>query len=128
MPRGNPENLRVSSPEEARKNGAKGGKASSEARRKKKSLRQALLFLQEQNIGAAWATDPRAKALMLKAGLTEGDCVAMLTAASIINEAVDGNAQMAKIVSDLTASTEEAKRTPAKIVLMFGDNSEETDV
>ena len=36
----NPQNLRVPTSEEARKNGAKGGKASAEARRRKKQMRE----------------------------------------------------------------------------------------
>ena len=47
----NEQNLRpVSSKEEARKRGAKGGKASGESRRKKKDLRLALEMLLEKDI------------------------------------------------------------------------------
>lgn len=130
MPRGNTENLTFNTdrtPEEIQENARKAGKASAEARRKKRSLRQALKFLQEQEIGIAWANDPRAKMIMQRAGLDERDCTAMLTAASIISEAVDGNAQMAKIVVDLTAD-EGKKPAPARIVLQFEDNSEEFEV
>lgn len=44
------DNLRVPSSEEARRNGQKGGKASGEARRRKKSLKEAFDILLEREV------------------------------------------------------------------------------
>ena len=47
---GNPQNLKVPTSEEARKNGSKGGKASAEARKRKKLLRECLEELLERKV------------------------------------------------------------------------------
>lgn len=47
---GGKENLKVPTSDEARRNGRKGGKASGEARRRKKELRECLELLLEQEI------------------------------------------------------------------------------
>ena len=47
---GNPQNLKVPTSEEARKNGSKGGKASAEARHRKKLLRECLEELLERKV------------------------------------------------------------------------------
>ena len=46
----NVENLRVPTSEEARENGAKGGRASAEARRKRKTLREVYASLREMEV------------------------------------------------------------------------------
>lgn len=43
--KGNPQNLKVPTSKEARKNGAKGGKASAKKRREQKTLKEELLLL-----------------------------------------------------------------------------------
>lgn len=131
MPRGNPENLVPNSqrtPEERKENASKAGRASGEARRKQRDLREALKFLQKQKITTAYADDPRAMEIMAKLGLNADDSVAMLTAASILTAAISGNAQMAKIVADLCGIEESKPSAPAKVIVQFEDNREEFNV
>ena len=61
------DNLKVRSPNEARKLGAKGGRASGEARRKKKDMRERLRVLLETKVNGVEGADALAVALFEKA-------------------------------------------------------------
>lgn len=66
-PKGNPQNLKVPSSKQARKNGSKGGKKSAEVKKQRKTLKEELLLL-----------------------LSEGDVQERMSLA-LINEAINGN-------------------------------------
>lgn len=66
-PNGNPQNLKVPTSKQARKNGSKGGKKSAEVKKQRKTLKEELLLL-----------------------LSEGDVQERMSLA-LINEAINGN-------------------------------------
>lgn len=89
MARGNIDNLRVPSSEEARKNGAKGGKKSGDSRREKRKLQGALqkLLNGKYSVGENEET---------KKELGGYDAVAQ----SMIHEAIKGNVKAATFIRD----------------------------
>lgn len=89
MARGNIDNLRVPSSEEARKNGAKGGKKSGDSRREKRKLQGALqkLLNGKYSVGENEET---------KKELAGYDAVAQ----SMIHEAIKGNVKAATFIRD----------------------------
>lgn len=90
------ENLIVPTSEQARKNGAKGGKASAESRRRKKSIMECTKMILDSGI-----LPPKAKAQLEKIGvdpdeITYNAAVAM----SMINKALQGDVQAAKLIAE----------------------------
>lgn len=71
----NPQNLKIPTSEEARRNGAKGGKASGEARRKKKLLRECLdeLLAREYDTKLGKMTGSEALSVQLMKKALNGD-------------------------------------------------------
>ena len=129
MPRGNIDNLRAPTTEEARKIGAKGGKASGEARRKQKNLREAIGSLLAQKIGeGTLPDDPNVKALMDQYGLSEKDRVTALAASAFLSAAIAGSPQHAKLLLEMSETEGARAAMPAKIVISYEDNAEDTEV
>lgn len=98
MPRGNKQSLKVYTSEEARFYGALGGKASADARRRKKSLKeltQALLEMKPHELVSR-------KAMQLFPGVEPEDLTnGMALAMSMFNKAVvDGDVKAAQFVRD----------------------------
>ena len=93
----NKENLIVPSSEEARRYGAKGGRASGEARRKKKALREIA-----EAIGAAKAPD-EVIARMQKLGLSKKKNITLDEAIMLAQygKALSGNVQSANFIADI---------------------------
>ena len=87
MGKPNPQNLKVPTSEEARRNGAKGGKASGEARRNKKTMMELLdAMLTVEN------TDKTIGKSLKKFGFEENDNVHMAKIiTSVIRKAEDGD-------------------------------------
>lgn len=71
----NPQNLKIPTSEEARRNGAKGGKASGESRRKKKLLRECLdeLLAREYDTKLGKMTGSEALSVQLMKKALNGD-------------------------------------------------------
>ncbi len=131
MPRGNPENLVPNSektPQQRKEQASKAGKASGAAKRKQKSIKEAVKSLLAQKLTGAWAEDPSVQRIMDRFGLTGDDCVTALAAASILNATVAGSPQHAKLLLDIAGADDKQATLPAKITVTFGDNSEETEV
>jgi len=125
MPRGNTDNLKPLSSEEARKNGSKGGKASVAKRRMKKNLLEATNALLSQRIGdGELAQTERAKLLIKSMGLDENDAVTLLAAAAIVYGTIEGSSQMAKLLAEMNAAGSGKAVLPATINVRFEDNSE----
>lgn len=98
MPRGNKQTLKVYTSEEARFYGSMGGKASADARRRKKSLKeltQALLEMKPHELVSR-------KAMQLFPGVEPEDLTnGMALAMSMFNKAVvDGDVKAAQFVRD----------------------------
>lgn len=95
MGRGNIENLRTLTPEEARKIGSMGGKASVEARRKKKSMKEAASSILSLNV-----TEDMKRTLK-KMGVEDEDLI-MQTAAlvSVLQKALKGDIRAAEFLRD----------------------------
>lgn len=92
----NEENLKTLSPKEARKNGSKGGKASGEARRRKKSMREALEMLMQTEAPA------NVKATLKAAGINADDADYQLAVlAGQMMQAVKGNTRAAVWLSEI---------------------------
>lgn len=93
----NKENLIVPSSEEARKNGAKGGKASGEARRKKKALREIA-----EALGTAKAPE-EVIARMQKLGLSKKKNITLDEAIMMAQygKALSGNVQSANFIAEM---------------------------
>ena len=98
MPRGNKNNLKVPTSEEARENGRKGGLASAKARRKKKAIKELAQAMLYSNASGA------AKKLAAQFGgdLDEND---MTNAAAIIAgqmyAAMKGNTNAARLIMEM---------------------------
>lgn len=125
----NKTNLRTLSPSEARQQGAKGGKASAAKRRKLKSMRDVVKYLLESKVGdVGLVNEEGVKKLLERFGLDGDDRVATLASAAIVNGAITGSPQMAKLLLDLTVEDEKGPPAPAKVIVTFDDNEEETPV
>ena len=101
MGRPNPQNLKVPTSEEARRNGAKGGKASGEARRKKKTMMEML-----EVVMTAENEDPVMGRMLKKLGFEEND-----------------NYHMAKIITEVLTKAEKGDLKAVEMIvkLMYGD-------
>ena len=88
----NPQNLRVPTSEEARRNGRKGGLASGVSRAKKKTTKECLLALRDLPM-----TKERCKEMGLEPGSTYG----MGWAMALANGTLDGNPALAKLALEL---------------------------
>lgn len=93
----NPENLRVLTPEEAREIGSKGGKASVEARRRKKTMMELLeAMLTKEN------DDPAIGKSLKKLGFEETDNFHMVKIVnSVLRKAEDGDLKAVELVTKL---------------------------
>lgn len=88
------ENLRVLSPEEARRNGRKGGLASAAARKKKKTIRETLMALRDMPV-----EDSSYKTFLKKNGVADNEMTyGVLISMSIIKGAFRGNSQMTQLL------------------------------
>lgn len=88
------ENLKRLSPEEARENGKKGGRASVKARRKKKAIKDCLLILRDMPVA-----DMKVKSMLEKMGIKDKDITyGMAIAASATIQAIKGNTSMARLI------------------------------
>lgn len=98
MKKNNMDNLRVSSPSEARENGRKGGIASGEARRKRKKLKEALETL------FATETSDKLKNAFRKQGVEVPDNLTneQALAISMMLKAIAGDSRMVSIILDVT--------------------------
>ena len=109
---GNPQNLKVPTSEEARKNGSKGGKASAEARKRKKLLRECLEELLERKVIGSdgkkiTGADEVAIALYRKA--TTGDVKAFEALRDTIGQKPIDKVQTVQTVDLSHLSTEELR-------------------
>lgn len=87
MGKPNPQNLKVPTSEEARRNGSKGGKASGEARRRKKSMKE--LF---EQILTSENEDPTLAKGLKKIGFEETDNYHMVKiVTAVMRKAEDGD-------------------------------------
>lgn len=95
---GNPQNLKVPSSKEARKNGAKGGKASAKKRQEQKTLKEELLLL-----------------------LAEGDTQKKISLA-LIQKALKGDVKAFEVIRDSTGQkpTDKVENLNRNIVIDFG--------
>ncbi len=101
MGRPNPQNLKVPTSEEARRNGAKGGKASGESRRKKKTMMEML-----EVVMTAENEDPVMGRMLKKLGFEEND-----------------NYHMAKIITEVLTKAEKGDLKAVELLLrlLYGD-------
>lgn len=84
------------SPSEARENGKKGGIASGEARRAKKTLRERVKMFGELKI------DGKAKRQMMEVGISEDDCDRFTQAAvSLFQKAMKGDVSAFNAIRDI---------------------------
>jgi len=97
MGRPNPQNLVVPTSEQARKNGAKGGKASAEARKRKKTMMEMLdVLLTAEN------TDPALGKSLKKLGFTETDNIHMAKiVTAVMRKAEDGDLKAIEMISKM---------------------------
>ena len=130
--RGNPAKLVPNSaktPQQRKEQAAKAGRASGVAKRKQKSIREAIKSLLSQKLGSGTLQDdPGVQSIMAQFGLTGEDCVTALAAASMLKATIAGSPQHAKLLVDIAGTEDEKNVLPAKIVVEFGDNSEKVDV
>jgi hypothetical protein len=97
MPRGNKENLKAPSTEEARVRGRKGGKASGKARRKKKEMRELFQDLLDMPMRAGKLSDAKTlEGLNAAKNLTVGQKMAL----AVLTQALDGDVRAAEFVRD----------------------------
>ena len=97
MPRGNKENLKTPSTEEARVRGRKGGKASGKARREKKDMRETFLEILDMPMKAGKLSDAKTlEGLLAAKNLRAGQKMAL----KILTQALDGDVRAAEFVRD----------------------------
>lgn len=97
MPRGNKENLKAPSTEEARVRGRKGGKASGKARREKKDMRETFLEILDMPMKAGKLSDAKTlEGLLAAKNLRAGQKMAL----NILAQALDGDVRAAEFVRD----------------------------
>ena len=99
MPRGNEENLKPPTSEEARERGAKGGKASGKARQQKKALREGVRAAMTAEV-----PESVAKAF-LKSGF-EVETTQEALVASVLIGGMKGNVRMLELIADLLGERE----------------------
>lgn len=97
------ENLRPpKTSEEARERGAKGGKKSGESRRRKKNIKECMKFILDDGV-----LPSKAKATLEKVGVNPDDLTYNAAVAmSMINKALQGDVQAAKLIIDLGVADE----------------------
>ena len=106
------DNLKARSPSEARKLGAKGGRASGEARRKKRAMRERLQALLDGAQGGESGADALAAALLGKA--LSGDVKAFETVMAIVGEAPRQTVELPRL-PEIKSAAELPKLTAAII-------------
>lgn len=92
----NPQNLRVPTSEEARRNGRKGGKASAEARRRRKDMRETFRDLLDMPLKEGDLEEVTALAGANRKNVTVGEAIALIMA----NKAIKGDVRAAEFVRD----------------------------
>ena len=122
MGKGNKDNLRCLTSEEARVIGAEGGKASVKSRRAKKTMQQLLKTLLESKL-----TDAEFKAEIKKAGIKDADVtngMAMLYA--MFRSTLGGSSKAFTALMDLlgkeAATGKPSEQSDNRIVIEFADN------
>jgi hypothetical protein len=108
----NESNLRRLSTDEARKIGKKGGKASGETRRKKKSMKQAM------NLLLSLPVSEKNMETLEQLGINTDDADnQMLVMVSMMQRAIKGNVSAAQFIASVTGSTvmTEAEREKIKL-------------
>lgn len=100
----NPQNLKVPTSEEARINGSKGGKASGEARKRKKTMMELLdTMLTAEN------QDPAIGKSLRKLGFTETDNIHMAKiVTSLMRKAEDGDLRAVEMIAKLLYGNEQS--------------------
>ena len=98
MARNHMDNLRVSTPNEARENGRKGGIASGEARRKRKKLKEALELLFTTQTSDKLKNAFRKQGVDVPDDLTNEQALAI----SMMLRAIAGDARMVSLILDVT--------------------------
>ncbi len=95
--RGNPQNLKApGSTKEAQERGRKGGIASGEARRKKRTMKAAAKMLLDMAV-----SNPQVEEKMLKYGVPEEDITnQMAILVAMVNQATKGNVKAANFLRD----------------------------
>ncbi len=96
------DNLKARSPNEARKLGAKGGRASGEARRKKRDMRERLRVLLETKVNGVEGADALAMALYEKA--LAGDVKAFETLMATVGESPRQTVELPRLPKLQTAA------------------------
>lgn len=95
MSRGNKDNLKILSSDEARKYGSIGGKASAEARRKKKSMKEAASTILNLNV-----TEEMKKTLK-EMGIEDEDLIMQTaTLVSVLQKALKGDIRAVEFLRD----------------------------
>ena len=113
---GGRDNLRRAyTPEEARVYGARGGKASAAARKRKKSIGECL-----EALAAKPVKDREAKRLMASMGIADSDMqYAMLVAVGLLRKAADGDGQAARLLMEAAG---EAQASGSNVVVNIIDD------
>ena len=92
----NPQNLRTLSPEEARKQGSKGGKASAKARRERKEMRDTFRNILDMPLKPGELEEITTFQGANKLNVTVGEAIALVMA----SKAVKGDVKAAEFVRD----------------------------
>lgn len=92
----NPQNLRTLSPEEARKQGSKGGKASAKARRERKEMRDTFRNILDMPLKPGDLEEITTFQGANKLNVTVGEAIALIMA----NKAIKGDVRAAEFVRD----------------------------
>ena len=87
----NTENLKPFTAANAKENGAKGGRASGESKRKRKQIRECLAELLEKKSAGS------------------DDCNAMLVSAQVVNQAIKGNLRATRLLLQVTGELDRNK-------------------
>lgn len=108
----NEQNLRSLSTKEAREIGSKGGKASVQSRKRKKTMKEAMNLLLSKDVSDG------NKQVLKQLGLEENDMNnQMLAVVSLFQSAVNGNVAAMRLIADITGSYAMSEADKQKIKL-----------
>lgn len=118
----NPQNLRTLSPEEARKQGSKGGKASAKARRERKEMRDTFRNILDMPLKPGDLEEITTFQGANKLNVTVGEAIALVMA----SKAVKGDVKAAEFVRDTSGQrptssvqvTAESKQASAEFMAL----------
>lgn len=110
----NPQNLRTLSPEEARKQGSKGGKASAKARRERKEMRDTFRNILDMPLKPGDLEEITTFQGANKLNVTVGEAIALVMA----NKAIKGDVKAAEFVRDTSG------QRPASSVQVTAESKE----